>query len=408
MIYLDYQATTPLAPEALEAMLPWLRDQHANPHSAHRAGRVAKAAVEVAREQIAGVLPPGGRVVFTSGATEALNWAIKGTSGPIVTVATEHAAVLDTVAAEGAKGRAVTVLPVGPDGLVDLDIARAAIVPDTGLVAAMLVNNEIGVIQPIAELANLAHEKGALFLCDAVQGYGRVLIPANVDLVALSAHKVHGPKGIGALWVRDGVALEPLLHGGDQEGGRSGTLSPALCAGFGVAARLMQERADEDRAHVERLWSIAATLFVPREGGSPVAARTFGEGAPLHEASRNWTPACAEVDGDRAGLDGNCGGENGEWRLNGAATHRYRGNLSLHFPGLDVARLMSDLRDLAFSAGSACASGSGRPSHVLRAIGLSDAQARASIRLGFGRYTTPTEMTDAVTRIDAAAREQRA
>ncbi|MGN6621449.1 MAG: cysteine desulfurase family protein [Sphingomonas sp.] len=380
MTYLDYQATTPLAPEALAAMLPWLEAQHANPHSPHREGRAAKAAVEHARDQIAALLPPGGRLAFTSGATEALNWAIKGTTGPIVTIATEHAAVLDTVEAERAKGRAVTILPVGRDGLVDLDAARAAIVPGTGLVAAMLVNNEVGVIQPIAGLARLAHEAGALMLCDAVQGYGRVPVPPKCDLVAVSAHKIHGPKGIGALWSRDGVTLAPLLHGGGQEApGRSGTLSPALCAGFGVAAALMARRGDEDAAHVERLWEAAIeklslTLLPPR-GGVGVGAQ--------REASH------------------------GEWRLNGAAFPRYHGNLNIRREGLDVARLMSDLRDIAFSAGSACASGSGRPSHVLRAIGLSDAEARSSIRIGFGRYTTEDDLTDAIDRIAAAAQAQR-
>ena len=245
MIYLDYQATTPLAPEALDAMLPWLKDQHANPHSAHRPGRAAKAAVEVARAEIAHLLPPGGRVVFTSGATEALNWAIKGSTGPLTTWATEHAAVLDTVAAAGRTGRTATVLPVGRDGRAvpvtpahepgsrcppgDAEEAGPRLkagVTEKGLWTAMLVNNEIGVINPIAALADAAHAAGALFLCDAVQGYGRVPIPDNVDLVALSAHKIHGPKGIGALWLRDGVQLAPLLHGGDQENGRSGTLSP--------------------------------------------------------------------------------------------------------------------------------------------------------------------------------------
>ncbi|MDB5695923.1 MAG: aminotransferase [Sphingomonas bacterium] len=384
MIYLDYQATTPLAPEALDAMLPWLRDQHANPHSAHRPARAAKAAVEVAREQVAALLPPGGRVVFTSGATEALNWAIKGTTGPIVTLATEHAAVLDTVAAEAAKGRAVTMLPVGADGLTDLEDARAAIAVGTGLVAAMLVNNEIGVIQPIAALADAAHEAGALVLCDAVQGCGRVAIPQNVDLVAISAHKIYGPKGIGALWIRDGVALEPLLHGGDQEGGRSGTLSPALCAGFGVAAALMKEREAKDRAHIEALWELATRLL-----------RLPGGSRGLVGRAADWAPASA---GEAL--------KSGEYRLNGSPTHRYAGNLNIRLPGLDVARLMSDLRDFAFSAGSACASGSGRPSHVLRAIGLTDAQARSSIRLGWGRYTTQAELTGAITRIDAAARAQ--
>ncbi|QCB42477.1 cysteine desulfurase [Sphingomonas sp. PAMC26645] len=359
MTYLDYQATTSLAPEALATMLPWLESQHANPHSAHREGRRAKAAVEVARDQVAALLPPGGRVAFTSGATEALNWAIKGTPGPIVTLSTEHVAVLDTVAAEAARGRQVTILPVNPDGLVDLDEARAAIQPGTDLVAAMLVNNEIGVIQPIAALAEIAHAAGALVLCDAVQGYGRVSIPDTVDLVAISAHKIYGPKGIGALWIRDGVDLAPLIHGGGQEApGRSGTLSPALCAGFGVAAKLMADRKDQDAAHIDRLWSLAL---------------------------------------DRLGPG---------WTINGSTEHRYHGNLNVRRANLDVNRLMSDLRDIAFSAGSACASGSGRSSHVLRAIGLTEAQARSSIRLGFGRYTTETELRDAIDAIVAAAEAQ--
>ena len=398
MTYLDYQATTPLAPEALAAMLPWLERQHANPHSPHREGRAARAAVEVARSQIARSLPAGGGIAFTSGATEALNWAIKGTTGAIVTLATEHAAVLDTVEAERARGRAVTVLPVGRDGLVDLDAARAAIRPGVGLVAAMLVNNEIGVIQPIAALAELAHRAGGLMLCDAVQGYGRVPIPDGCDLVAISGHKIYGPKGVGALWIRDGVELAPLLHGGGQEApGRSGTLSPALCAGFGVAAALMAERADEDAAHVERLWNAATerlglTPFPAREGLG-VGAEPTGSAADAptgYNASRG-APALPA---------------SGAWRLNGTPAPRYHGNLNIRRAGLDVARLMSDLRDIAFSAGSACASGSGRPSHVLRALGLSDAEARTSIRIGFGRYTTEDDLTAALDRIIAAADAQ--
>ncbi|MDH7972233.1 cysteine desulfurase family protein [Sphingomonas sp. AR_OL41] len=355
MTYLDYQATTPLAPEALAAMLPWLERQHANPHSAHREGRAARAAVEYARDQIAALLPADGAVSFTSGATEALNWAIKGTTGPIVTLATEHAAVLDTVEAECRAGRTVTILSVQRDGLIDLDRARQAIVPGTGLVAAMLVNNEIGVIQPIAELADLAHAAGALMLCDAVQGIGRVALPDGCDLVALSAHKIHGPKGVGALWVRRGVTLAPLLHGGGQEAaGRSGTLSPALCAGFGVAAASMRERQNQDAAHVARLWDIVVSRLGPG------------------------------------------------WTINGSVERRYRGNLNIRHDDLDVARLMSDLRDIAFSAGSACASGSGRPSHVLRAIGLDDSAARSSLRLGFGRYTSEDELARAIDLIVAA------
>jgi cysteine desulfurase len=343
MIYLDYQATTPLAPEAFEAMVPWLRDHFANPHSPHAAGRRARAAVEVARAQVAALLPAGGRVAFTSGATEALNWAIKGTAGRIVTLASEHAAVLDTVDAERQGGREATVVPVGHDGRVD---PVSVVAPGTGLVAAMLVNNEIGTIQPIADVAAQAKAVGAVMLCDAVQGFGRVAIPDGCDLIAISAHKIHGPKGVGALWIRDGIDLAPLLHGGGQEaGGRSGTLSPALCVGFGVAARLAQERQAEDAAHVERLFDVAVNRFT------------------------------------RAG-----------WMLNGSADHRYKGNLNVRRDGLDVARLMSDLRDIAFSAGSACASGSGRSSHVLRAIGLTEAQARASVRIGFGRYTREEDL----------------
>ncbi|WP_277979791.1 cysteine desulfurase family protein [Sphingomonas phyllosphaerae] len=355
MTYLDYQATTPLAPEALEAMLPWLRDQHANPHSPHRPGRAARAAVELARDRVAALLPLGGRLAFTGGATEALNWAVKGApAGRVVTIATEHAAVLDSVAARGDS----VVLPVGTGGLVDLAAAERAIVPGVALVAAMLVNNEVGVIQPLDALAAMAKRAGALLLCDAVQGFGRVAIPAAADLVAVSAHKVYGPKGIGALWIRDGVTLAPLLHGGDQEGGRSGTLSPALCAGFGAAALLLAERREADAAHVERLWQVA-----------------------------------------RERLPG--------WTVNGTTEARCRGNLSVRRDGVDVARLMSDVRDVAFSAGSACASGSGRSSHVLRALGLSEAEARSTIRLGFGRYTREDELAAALDRLDVAARAQR-
>jgi cysteine desulfurase len=357
-VYLDYQATTPLAPEAFDAMVPLLRDQFANPHSPHRLGRAATAQVEVARAEILKLLPEGGRLLFTSGATEALNLAIQGAPpGGIVTLATEHAAVLDTVEAQGRAGRDITILPVGADGIVDLDAAARAIRPGVALVAAMLVNNEIGVIQPVAALADLAHRAGALFLCDAVQGYGRVPIPAQCDMIAISAHKIHGPKGMGALWLRDGVTLTPIIHGGGQEGGlRSGTLSPALCAGFAAAARVMRERAEADRAHVESLWEAARALF-------------------------------------------------SRWSLNGSADRRYHGNLNLRRTGVDGARLLSDCRNVAFSLGSACASGSGRPSHVLRALGLSDVEARGSVRIGFGRYTTLAELEDAAGILNEAAQK---
>ena len=359
MIYLDYQATTPLAPEAREAMLPWLGGPegfgYANPHSAHRPGRAAAAAVEVAREQVAALLPAGGRVVFTSGATEAINLAILGRperNGRLLVSPIEHAAVLDTARASGSP---VDWLAVDGEGLAD---AEAPIAPGTDLVCLMQVNNEIGTIQPVAQMAARAHAAGALLLCDAVQGAGKLAAPAGADLIALSAHKLYGPKGLGALWVRDGVELGPLLHGGGQEGGlRSGTLSPALCAGFGAAAALCISLRESDAQHVESLWTTARALLP-------------------------------------------------HWQLNGSASQRWHGNLNLRLHGLDVARLMSDCRDIAFSAGSACASGSGRPSHVLHALGLGSTDTKSSIRLGFGRYTDAGEFAGALQRLDAAAAAQ--
>lgn len=370
MIYLDYQATTPLAPQAAAAMQPWHETGFGNPHSAHRAGREAAAAIGIAREHISAALGDGGagRLFFTSGATEAANWALKGAAArlppdrrKIVTIATEHACVLDTVAWLGSQGHEVDLLPVQPDGLVDCGLLESRLDARTGLVAAMLVNNEIGVVQPIAAIGALARKCGALFFCDAVQGFGRVPLPlASCDMVAVSAHKIHGPKGIGALWVRNAVAIDPLLHGGGQEGGlRSGTLSPALCVGFGEAARLLVERAEPDRAHVAALWSMARDVLGP------------------------------------------------QWRLNGSAEHRYLGNLNLYADGIDAARLISEARQIAFSAGSACASGSGRASHVLSALGLSDRDKRASIRLGFGRYTTKQELEQALSLLLDAAEKQR-
>jgi cysteine desulfurase len=350
MIYLDYQSTTPLAPEAFAAMEPWLKDNFANPHSTHKAGRAAAAAVEVAREQVAALLPPDGRVIFTSGATEAINMAIKGIGcgANISALASEHAAVLDCVGNVGGQ-----ILAIDQDGFT-VPIAQSN---ELGLFCVMLVNNEIGVIQPIAEIAQITQQADALILCDAVQAYGRIPIPDGPDMIAISAHKFHGPKGIGALWVRDGIKLEALIHGGGQEQGlRSGTLSPALCAGFGAAAALAAQRMDADALHVAALWDCAVSLF-------------------------------------------------SDWTINGSTTHRYKGNLNIRREGVDVARLISECRDIMFSAGSACASGSGRPSHVLRAIGLSDAQAKSSIRLGFGRYTTSAEIEAAAYAINKAAED---
>ena len=357
MIYLDNQATTPLAPEARDAMLPWLSGPEAlgfaNPHSAHRAGRAAMAAIDVARDQVAALLPAGGRVIFTSGATEAINQAILSVPrGPVAVSAVEHSAVVNAALA---SGQPVQVLPVDDQGLVDPD---APFAEGTGLVAVMQANNEIGTIQPVARLAERAHAAGALFLCDAVQGAGKLLPPEGADLIAVTAHKLYGPKGIGALWVRDGVDIAAFMHGGGQEGGlRSGTLSPALCAGFGAAAALAKARMDEDRRHLEMLSTAARSI--------------------LHR-----------------------------WTLNGSADARWPGNLNLRLDGLDVGRLMSDLRDVAFSAGSACGSGTGKPSRVLKALGLSDREAKSSVRLGFGRYTVLGDVEDACARIEAAAAAQ--
>lgn len=356
MTYLDYQATTPLAPEAREEMLRWLggpdSESFGNPHSAHRLGSAAAAAVERARDQVAALFPPGGRVIFTGSATEAINLAMRGVRrrGAIAVSAIEHAAVLDTARA---LGRA-HVLPVDTEGFVLCD---APLPPDTALVCVMQVNNEIGTVQDSAWWAARAREAGALFLSDAVQAAGKLPV-ARADMIAISAHKLHGPKGIGALWLADGVELDPQITGGGQEGGlRSGTLSPALCAGFGAAARLALARQEEDAAHAEALWACAREIF--------------------------------------AG-----------WQLNGPEKARWHGNLNIRRDGLDVARLMSECRDIAFSAGSACASGSGRASHVLRAIGLTEAQAKSSIRLGFGRYTTLETLEAAATRLNYAASQQ--
>ncbi len=359
MIYLDYQATTPLAPEARDAMLRWLDGPggigFANPHSAHRMGRRAAAAIALARDQVAALFPPGGRVIFTSGATEALNLAIRGTGGAhsgrnVCYSAIEHSAVRDTALASGHAYE----LGVTGDGLCDTAQELPA---DTRLVAVMQINNEIGVIQPTIAWNRRAKEIDALFLCDAVQAYGKIELTA-ADMIAVSAHKMHGPKGIGALWIRDGVEIAETQTGGGQEFGlRSGTLSPALCAGFGAAAAVAKDRMQEDAEHIAALWDMARELF-------------------------------------------------GKWTLNGSAEARWQGNLNIRRDGLDVARLMSDARNVCFSAGSACASGSGRTSHVLKAIGLSDAHARNSIRLGFGRYTRPDEIEQAAQHILAAAAEQ--
>ncbi|EDL48892.1 cysteine desulfurase family protein [Erythrobacter sp. SD-21] len=365
MIYLDYQATTPLAPEARDAMLRWLDGPggtgFGNPHSPHKMGRQAKAAVEFARDQVAALFPAGGKVIFTSGATEAINLAIRGTApngkeaGTVSVSAIEHAAVLDTAKEAGT----CHVLNVAKNGQCN---TKQDLPQDTRLVCLMQVNNEIGTIQPTVEWHRKARENNALYFCDAVQAYGKIEV-TGADMIAISAHKFHGPKGVGALWVRDGVDLHEVQTGGGQEHRlRSGTLSPALIAGMGAAAAEAKDRMEQDAEHVQKLWKRATEVF-----------------------------------------------EN--WELNGSAEARYHGNLNIrprgpNGGGLDVNRLMSDCRNVMFSAGSACASGSGRTSHVLEAIGLPKKLAKSSIRLGFGRYTMLEEIEEAGKAINEAAKAQ--
>jgi cysteine desulfurase len=230
--------------------------------------------------------------------------------------------------------------------------------PETDLVSVMQVNNEIGVIQPIDALAREARAAGAVFVCDAVQGFGKIAVPQEADLIAITGHKIYGPKGIGALWIRDGVQVAPIVFGGGQEGGlRAGTLSPALCAGFGAAAALAKTRMAQDAAHCTALFALTLSLMP-------------------------------------------------QWQLNGSAEQRWLGNVNLRRDGLDVGRLMSECRTLAFSAGSACASGMDEPSRVLMAIGLTDQALKSSIRLGFGRYTTAQDITQACAVLNAAAAAQ--
>ncbi len=370
-IYLDYQATTPVDPAVGAAMQPYLIERFGNPHSPHRFGWEAEAAIDAARAQVAGLIGAAPEtIVFTSGATEASNLALKGVlTAPgqrrrrIVTVATEHSCVRDTAEYLRELGAELTLLSVDADGLLRLDEVEAAIGEDVAIVSAMAVNNEIGVVQPIAEIAALAHRAGAVMHCDAAQAFGKLPLDVealSVDLLSISGHKIYGPKGSGALYVRPSTRLAPQMHGGGQEGNglRSGTLPTMLCVGLGKAAEIAGTRMAEDAAHAEALWERAlARLEVP-------------------------------------------------YRLNGSATARWRGNLNLSFPNVDGARLLGDLRELAVSAGAACASAKGKPSHVLAALGLSEALAKATLRIGWGRFTTEEEIDRAMAMINVAVRGQ--
>jgi cysteine desulfurase len=379
-VYLDYQSTTPCDPRVVEAMLPYFTEKFGNPHSvSHSHGKVAAEAVEAARLEIARLIGADGReIVFTSGATESNNIAIKGAArflrehgarDRVVTCVTEHKCVLESAARLEREGFAVTRLGVGPDGLVDLDALAAAIDERTALVSIMAVNNEIGVIQPLAEIGALARAKGALFHTDAAQAAGKIPLDVEamrIDLLSISGHKMYAPKGIGALYVRrrPRVRLDPLFDGGGQERGvRSGTLPAPLCVGFGEAARIAREAMAEEGA---RLFTLHARFL---------------------DLLRRQVPDAL---------------------VNGSETSRFAGNLNLRLPGIDAQRLLAELPDLSLSLGSACSSAAVEPSYVLRALGLSDAEAGASLRVGFGRFTTGAEAEFAADRLAAAVRRQRA
>lgn len=368
-LYLDYQATTPLDGRVLDAMMPYLTSKFGNPHSvSHKFGWEAEAAVDVARAQVAHLIGADpAEIIFTSGATESNNMAIKGVAHAyapardhIVTVATEHKCVLESCAALERQGFKVTYLPVAESGLVDLEALRAAMTDRTALVSVMAVNNEIGVIQPIAEIGAIAREKNVLFHTDAAQAVGKIPLDVNqmnVALMSISGHKIYGPKGIGALFVRarPRVGLEPLISGGGQERGlRSGTLSPALCVGLGRACQIASENQAAELAQLQALF----TRFM-------------------------------------AGIERNLNGVH----LNGDRTARFPGNINLGFEGVNGDLLIAELRNLAVSSGAACASASKEPSYVLRAIGVPDVLARASLRIGFGRFTSEAEVDFAVSEI---------
>ncbi len=373
-IYLDNHATTPVDPRVLAAMRPWSEENFANPHSVeHAMGRAAEEAVEQARQHIAALIGADPReIILTSGATEANNLAIKGAARfaagqvtarrRLITLATEHKCVLESIRDLAAEGFEPIVLPVGPDGLLDLGRLREALSIPTLLVSVMAVNNEIGVIQDLAAIAALVRGAGALLHTDAAQAAGRIGIDAGlVDLLSLSGHKLYGPKGIGALYVRrrPRVRLVPLFSGGGQERGlRSGTLAAPLVVGFGEAAR------------------------IARAEGPLDAGRIAGQ------RDRFWAALSAAVPG---------------LRVNGHATARVAGNLNLTFPGdVSAAAIMAAAPGVCVSTGSACSSAEITPSHVLRAIGVADEDARKTLRIGLGRFTSPADASTAATLLAAA------
>ena len=373
--YLDHNATTPCDPAVVEAMAPYWSEVFANPSQrGHRPGLAAAVAVDQARQTVADALGvPPSQVIFTSGATEANNLAMKGLCEQrlghgrhLVTVATEHAAVLEPCRYLERLGFTLTVLPVQPDGRLELAALTAALQPDTVLVSVMAANNEIGVLQDVEAIAALCRQRRIAYHCDAAQACGHV--PMNpmgwgVDLLSLSGHKFYGPKGVGALVVRPGLALAPQLHGGGQEGGyRSGSLSPPLIVGLAKALTLalqdQQERGHRLQALREELWHGLNGLKLP----------------PGVELLRNGCP-----------------------------THSLPHTLNVTVRGVDGGRLHGRLRRrVALSSGSSCSSASGKPSHVLRALGRSSTEAAASLRFGLGRGTRAADVDQAVAAVQEA------
>ena len=378
-IYLDNQSSTRLDPRVLEAMLPYFTEQFGNPHStSHAYGRIAAAAIEQARSEVAALIGADPReVIFTSGATEANNLAIKGAArfarehprdatprDHIVTLTTEHKCVLESCRQLQREGFRVTYLPVEASGLVATDALAAALTDQTLLVSVMAAHNEIGVIQPLAEIGELCRSKGVLFHTDAAQAFGKIALDIEamrIDLMSISGHKIYGPKGIGALYIRrrPRVRLLPLFDGGGQERDlRSGTVPTPLCVGIGSAATI-------------------------------AAAEMTGETGRLLQLR----------DRLQAGLSRRVSG----LRLNGDAEHRLPGSLNFCFPGIPALELIEACPGIAISTGSACTSASVEPSYVLRALGLSEADADSGIRVGLGRFTTPAEVDFAVDALAAAA-----
>lgn len=370
-LYLDYQATTPMDPRVLEAMLPYFRQHFGNPHSrTHRYGWDAEQATEKAREEVAHLIGADAKdIVFTSGATESNNLAIKGLARffkdkkkHIITTSLEHKCLLESCRSlEQEMGFRVTHVPVHKNGLIDFEALEAAIKDDTLLVSVIAVSNEIGVVQPLAQIGALCRKHGVYFHTDAAQAVGKIALDVeamNIDLLSISGHKIYGPKGIGALYVRrknPRVRLKALLSGGGQERNmRSGTLSPALCVGLGTACALAQQEMTQES---ERLSKLSKRML-----------------ADLHTALP-------------------------EIFLNGDDARRVPHNLNISFAGVEGEGLMMGLKDLAISSGSACTSASLEPSYVLEALGVSEDLAHTSLRISFGRMTTDKEVTYATKRI---------